>query len=650
MDVPIPDNALTIPPSHWHAICMVPDMTIATRSEIGAESPPVLGRGAGRNAAALQLQGKTAAGASGTGAAATFQSSWQAQFASLAGSDSDAEMVERVAGTSAGLEANGAGNPAAISTPAALALGDARQPDAQSSLLAGSKFVGRAATVLSPKAKTTIPLAAPAATTGSTTEGKAVRATSASETEKPKLAQNGSSTAESGLSSGIGSFWGTTPPVSLAAEPVPQPAPVPTLLKAPRQEATPLDQDVAAGQEASRGKEETLRMVDAEADEALPVSGTGGQSAGQTVKLDVPEGQDVQAESLDAAQLSASAGRAAASGEVSSSTAPKSGELAATLQTQVRRKSDTSQNIGRDAALLQKTNSVAHATASAENSPPVPAAVTDGNNLAVGAHNASSRAKADAPQGALVGHSGHSTASVTLDVSARLANPAVVQTAASSAGPSADRTALRETFTALDAEPGTAGPTWTRATPHQAEAGFKDPVLGWVGVRADASGGGVHAAVVPGSAQAAEELGKHMDGIHSYLAEQHMPIDSLGMDAPGGMGLIAVGGRGAVPGAHSEMDQAGYQGSNLGSGQNGQQQSDSGSGAGADQAAAGQMGANQNGTNQDSPDQKSPQGWMEPVGASRSVPSGVSAAASGRGFEVDGQTPWRNGDHISLVA
>jgi hypothetical protein len=56
-------------------------------------------------------------------------------------------------------------------------------------------------------------------------------------------------------------------------------------------------------------------------------------------------------------------------------------------------------------------------------------------------------------------------------------------------------------FAALDQEH--AGPpgTWIHAGAHHAEAGYLDPALGWIGVRADAAATGVHAALVPASAE-----------------------------------------------------------------------------------------------------------------------------------------------------
>ncbi|MGA2889676.1 MAG: hypothetical protein ABSE51_16635 [Terracidiphilus sp.] len=90
----------------------------------------------------------------------------------------------------------------------------------------------------------------------------------------------------------------------------------------------------------------------------------------------------------------------------------------------------------------------------------------------------------------------------------------------------------RETFAALDAEGSPASSTWIHAGARRAEAGFRDPTLGWIGVRADSSGGGVHAQLVPGSAEAAQTLGGHLDGLNSYLAEHRTPVETLTLTAP----------------------------------------------------------------------------------------------------------------------
>ena len=100
----------------------------------------------------------------------------------------------------------------------------------------------------------------------------------------------------------------------------------------------------------------------------------------------------------------------------------------------------------------------------------------------------------------------------------------------------AQATAPQETFATLDAGTSVGTPNWIHAGGHQAEAGFEDPALGWVGVRADLSGGSVHAALVPGSTEAAQALSGHLAGLSTYLAEQQTPVATLTMAAPGTSG------------------------------------------------------------------------------------------------------------------
>lgn len=124
--------------------------------------------------------------------------------------------------------------------------------------------------------------------------------------------------------------------------------------------------------------------------------------------------------------------------------------------------------------------------------------------------------------------------------------------------PSSASTESQETFTALDSGPRPAGAVWTRTEAHAAEAGYQDPTLGWVGVRAQVEHGGVHAAVVPGSDSASEALSGHLSGLSSYLAERHVPVDTLSVTAPesrlDGRGAGAQGGNqeGQGPGDQSQ--------------------------------------------------------------------------------------------------
>ncbi len=93
-------------------------------------------------------------------------------------------------------------------------------------------------------------------------------------------------------------------------------------------------------------------------------------------------------------------------------------------------------------------------------------------------------------------------------------------------------TGSRETFDALDAGTAAGMPTWTHTGAERAEAGFNDPALGWVSVRADTNGAGIHASLVPGSAEAAQVLGGHMAGLNAYLGEHHTPVETLTLAVP----------------------------------------------------------------------------------------------------------------------
>jgi hypothetical protein len=68
---------------------------------------------------------------------------------------------------------------------------------------------------------------------------------------------------------------------------------------------------------------------------------------------------------------------------------------------------------------------------------------------------------------------------------------------------------------------------WTRLSARNAEAGYEDPALGWVGVRAHTGAGGVHASVIAANADAAQSLNSHLAGLHAYLAERHAPVQTL---------------------------------------------------------------------------------------------------------------------------
>jgi len=137
---------------------------------------------------------------------------------------------------------------------------------------------------------------------------------------------------------------------------------------------------------------------------------------------------------------------------------------------------------------------------------------------------------------------------------ARAATSAANDTSANSAGATAGP-ATRETFAALDAETALGTPTWIHAGTQRAEAGFQDPALGWVGVRADMGTGGVHASLVPGSADAAQALGGHLAGLNSFLAEQHTPVETLTLAAPEGRWAGPLGDQGTGQGMNQGLNQ-----------------------------------------------------------------------------------------------
>jgi hypothetical protein len=84
-------------------------------------------------------------------------------------------------------------------------------------------------------------------------------------------------------------------------------------------------------------------------------------------------------------------------------------------------------------------------------------------------------------------------------------------------------------FAALDSAMPLTGSRWAHPGAHHAEAGYLDPSLGWVGVRAELSGGSLHASIVPGSAQAADVLGAHLPALHAYIAQKHGDSSTVGM-------------------------------------------------------------------------------------------------------------------------
>jgi hypothetical protein len=139
------------------------------------------------------------------------------------------------------------------------------------------------------------------------------------------------------------------------------------------------------------------------------------------------------------------------------------------------------------------------------------------------------------------------------------AAPSLNGAASSHSGSAAAPHSTQETFTALDAGSAVGKPGWIHADAQHAEAGFQDPDLGWVSVRANLNGGGVHAALTADSADAAQVLGGHLAGLSTFLTEQHTPVATLTL------------GDSAAGGAGNPADQNQQQGEQQGAGQNADQ-------------------------------------------------------------------------------
>jgi len=94
-------------------------------------------------------------------------------------------------------------------------------------------------------------------------------------------------------------------------------------------------------------------------------------------------------------------------------------------------------------------------------------------------------------------------------------------------------------FSELDSSTSSDHICWIHAAPRQVEAGFDDPALGWVSVRADLHGGNVHASVMGSSAESSVALGAELAGLGVHLAERHISLDSLTVATAHAQGMNA---------------------------------------------------------------------------------------------------------------
>jgi hypothetical protein len=92
--------------------------------------------------------------------------------------------------------------------------------------------------------------------------------------------------------------------------------------------------------------------------------------------------------------------------------------------------------------------------------------------------------------------------------------------------------AAHDPFAELDARTAAPAATWLQAGTHHAEAGYLDPSLGWVAVRAESSGSALHAAILPGSGEAAQALGGHLTALNSFMSEHHGRSSTVTLASP----------------------------------------------------------------------------------------------------------------------
>ena len=87
-------------------------------------------------------------------------------------------------------------------------------------------------------------------------------------------------------------------------------------------------------------------------------------------------------------------------------------------------------------------------------------------------------------------------------------------------------------FAAMDTASGRADSIWMHAMPHGAEAGFRDPALGWVSVHARTDASGLHATLVPDSSNSAQVLSTQLPGLVSHLKERFTEVESVMVGQP----------------------------------------------------------------------------------------------------------------------
>lgn len=183
---------------------------------------------------------------------------------------------------------------------------------------------------------------------------------------------------------------------------------------------------------------------------------------------------------------------------------------------------------------------------------------------------------------------------------------------------------------AMDAPLESSGAQWTHVGMREAEAGFNDPSLGWIGVRAERKGSTVVATLVPDSARASQELESHMAGLSTYLSAQHSNVGQLGVAVPESRESTSTGSHGfsfgGQDGGHAQQQP----------GQDAERDAHTASGPGIDP------------TGERTVEPASDRSFEPEPGSARAAPVGRSDAQDAA---LDGMRLERGGfEHISVVA
>ena len=131
----------------------------------------------------------------------------------------------------------------------------------------------------------------------------------------------------------------------------------------------------------------------------------------------------------------------------------------------------------------------------------------------------------------------------------------VLDTRQAVAGRTTTSGSMQTAFTAMDGA-GPSGTAWVHTGARHAEAGFQDASLGWVSVRAEAAGGGIHATLAGVNTQAAQALSGHLAGLNAFLEERQTPVQSIHVMQPG-LGEMGGGTNGSDQ--HGTQHQSGGQ-------------------------------------------------------------------------------------------